>query len=72
MCVTKYILFYDPVNISTTHQIETLIDTGAQANALKEGNFGELESFGTQPQLSVASKISKIKVASGQLVHVLA
>ena len=65
------ILSYVPTKVSTTHQRETLIDTGACAKAFSENNYEELKSLGTQTNLSLSPpEVSNIKLASGQFVPV--
>ena len=62
------LLSYVPLKFSNTQQRKALIDTGAFANAISEKDYHELKSFGTQ--LSSASEVSKVKLASRQLITV--
>ena len=56
------------MKFSNTQQRKALIDTGACANAISEKDSHELKSFGTQRP--PPSEVSKVKLASGQLIPV--
>ena len=64
------VLSYVPLKFPNNQQRKALIDTGACANAISEKDYEQLKPFGTQTQLSPSLGVSKVKVASGQLVPV--
>ena len=64
------LLSYVRLKFSASQQRRALIDTGACANAMSEKDYQEVKSFGTP--IATPSEVSKVKVASGQLIPVRA
>ena len=65
------VLSYVPLKFPNNQQSKALIDTGARANAISEGDYEELKlSHGTIAVISQPSEVSKVKFASGQLIPV--
>ena len=65
------VLSYAPLKFSNIQDRKALIDTGACANAISEKDYEELQlSCGTNATLSPPSEVSKVKLASGQLIPV--
>ena len=63
------VLSYVPLKFPNNQHRKALIDTGACANAICEKDYEDLKlSFGTTTPISQPSEVSKVKLASGQLV----
>ena len=65
------VLSYVPLKFPNNQQRKALIDTGACANAISEKDYEDLKSsFGTTVTISKPSEVSKVELASGQLIPV--
>ena len=65
------VLSYVPLKFSNYQQKKALIDTGACANAISERDYFVLKtSHATTAVISQPSGVSKVKLASGQLIPV--
>ena len=65
------VLSYVPLKFPNNQQKKALIDIGACANVNSEREYEELKSsHGTTAVISQPSEVSKVKLASGQLIPV--
>ena len=65
------VLSYVPLKFPNNQQRKALIDTGACANAINKKDYEDLKSsFGATVSISKPSEVSKVKLASEQLLPV--
>ena len=66
----SHVLFYFLLKFLNSQHGKALIDTGACANAVSERDYEDLKfSFGTTATISQPTEVSKVKLASGQVMH---